>query len=129
MLIAFRSKLFDASGALPEGKFHGEDLAKWLAEHLDKWQSQVYAEDWGWEIVAKRDQYQYMFGVYDHDTNDVNENGPKWVVRLYNQRDHSNWLRKLFKYIPPVADKEVTQEIMQTLKQIADIAQIEIEQL
>ena len=68
----------------------------------------MYAEDWGWAIEAKRSPYRYMIGVYDHDTNDVTENGPKWV-------------RDLIRYTPPAAHEVVTQEIVHILKQAGDI--------
>ena len=129
MLIAFRANLFDTSSDLPEGAFHGEDLAKWLEARLKGWQTRVHAEDWGWAVLAQRDQYEYIFGVYDSDTNDVTENGPKWILRLYNQKDRSNWLKKLFKYIPPTTDKEVTHEIVQLLEHADGVTNIEVESL
>jgi hypothetical protein len=129
MLIAFRTHLFDASGDLPEGRYHGGDLAKWLAARLPQWRTSVCEEDWGWAVSGRKDKYRYLFGVYDHDTNDVTHDGPKWILRLYNKGDRSQWLRKLFKYIPPVAHPEVVNEIVALLKQAEGITQIETELL
>jgi hypothetical protein len=80
------------------------------------WRVGVVREDWGWAVTATKEQYRYIFGVYDHDTNDVTEQGALWVLRLYNQRDRTPWFKKLLKHIPPVAHEEITEELMQILR-------------
>jgi hypothetical protein len=129
MKISFRTKRFDVESPIPEGAFYGEDLAKWLQGCLSGWNAEVFAEDWGWAVLARKDTISYIFGVYDGDINDVTELGPKWVIRLFNQRDLINWFRSLFKYTPPVADDEVTAEIVQLLSGTDGIKEVTVEQL
>ena len=129
MLISFRTKRFDTESSIPEGAFYGGDLSRWLQRCLSGWNAKVYPEDWGWAVVARRETLSYLFGVYDHDINDVTELGPKWVIRLYNRKDLLNWFRSLFKHSPPVADDEVTAEIVQLLSGTDGIAEVTVEKL
>ena len=129
MMISLRTKIFDASSPMEEGSFHGEDFAKWLQAKLAGWKTDVVGEDWGWAVYARKEGYRYNFGVYDHDTNDVTDAGPKWVLRLYNERDRSNWFKKMFKYIPPKAHPEVVEEITGILKADGEFKEIQVESL
>ena len=96
MNVSFRTTIFDASSQIPEHVFHGEDLAKWLKEKLTGWEASVDVEDWGWAVEAQKGKLNYIFGIYEYETNDVNEQGPKWIIAIYNERDNSHWLRDLF---------------------------------
>ena len=129
MTIFFRTHQFDTSSKKEDYQFYGEDLAIWFSSNLDGWKYSVYEEDWGWCIDAQKGNYSYMFGVYDHDISDENKSGNRWCIRVYNQNDKSHWFKKIFKYIPPVADDEVTQEILDVLKEKSDFSDIEIETL
>jgi hypothetical protein len=129
MMISFRTKLFDTTSAIRDDTFRGEDLARWLEQRLSGWSSTVISEDWGWAVVAQKRDYQYIFGVYDHDHDEVAEQGPKWVLRLFNMRDRSKRLQKLLRYIPPVAHNEVVQEITEILRQDEAISDIKAEPL
>ena len=129
MMISLRTKRFDVTTPIEEGSFHGEDFARWLQSKLTGWYADVNAEDWGWAVVARKGDYRYIFGIYDHDTNDVTEAGPKWVLRLYNQRDRTSWFKKIFKYNPPKAHQEVVDEITAILKTDGELAEIQSEPL
>jgi hypothetical protein len=129
MRINFRSKLFDTSTEKPEGTFLGEDVARWLSGQLGGWQTSVVEEDWGWAILAKKGEFYYTIGVYDHDTVEMTEDGPVWVVRLFNRKDRSRWFVKLFKNIAPVAHEEVLDEVMGILKRTPGIAGVSPEPL
>ena len=129
MRVNFRSKLFDASSELPEGSFHGEDVATWLNGQLSGWKTSVVGEDWGWAIVAKKGDFDYTFGIYDHDTVEVSENGPIWVIRLFNRKDRSKWFQKLFKNIAPVTHEEVLAEVVGILEQADGVTEVKIEPL
>jgi hypothetical protein len=132
MLISFRTKRFDVETPIPEGACYGEDLAKWLQGCLSGWKAMVYVEDWGgWAVLANKDTLRYLFVVYDHDIDDVTELGPKWVIRLFNEKDWKNWFRSLFlfKYIPPVAHDQVTAEIVHLLSGTEGIAEVTVEPL
>jgi hypothetical protein len=129
MRINFHTNLFDVPKDVPEGTFRGEDVARWLAGQLDGWQTSVVGEDWGWAVLASKGDYGYIFGVYDHDTDEVTAQGPKWVIRLFNERDRGNWFLKLFKNIPPVAHDEVVAEIVGILGRNKDISEVTIEAL
>jgi hypothetical protein len=127
--INFSSNLFDTATEKPEGSFLGEDVAKWLNSQLSGWHTSVVEEDWGWAILAKKDTFDYIIGVYDHDTVEVTEDGPVWVVRLFNRKDRSKWLLKLFKNIAPVAHEEVLAEVVGILKRTPGIARVSTEPL
>lgn len=129
MMISARTKQFAAATPMEEGSFRGEDFAKWLQSKLTGWQTDVAAEDWGWAIVARKGEYHYIFGVYDHDTDDVTDAGPKWVLRLYNQRDSSCWFKKIFKYIPPKAHQEVVDEVTGILKADCSFTEVQTKPL
>lgn len=124
MMISFRTKLFDTRSPIQDGEFHGRDVAEWLSKGLAGWRVEVVPEDWGWAVIALKEPYSYVFGVYDHDINDVTEHGAQWVLRLYNQRDGTPWFKKLFKYVPPVAHSEVTEEILQILSRLDGVTGI-----
>jgi hypothetical protein len=126
VVISCRTKLFDVSSPIEDGAYYGEDFAKWLQLKLSDWQSEVFEEDWGWAVLARNEGYRYIFGVYDHDTTDISEFGPKWVIRLYNQKDRSSWFKKLFKCIPPVAHQEVVDQVVGVLKAQREISEIEV---
>jgi hypothetical protein len=115
-MISCRTKLFKVSPSAEEGVFDGGDFAKWLGGKLAGWETDIIEEDWGWAATAQKTGYDYIFGIYDHDTLDVTNLGPKWVIRLYNQSDKSNWFKRLFKYIPPKAHEEIVNEIVGILK-------------
>lgn len=129
MMISFRTKQFDTQSTLAEGAFHGEDVAEWLASKLVGWSVGVIPEDWGWAITARKNDYAYIFGIYDHDTNDVTDEGALWVVRLFNQKDKTSWFKKLLKHIPPIAHEEVTAEVLQVLQSAAGVTFISTEPL
>ncbi len=129
MRINFRSHRFDSSSTLPEGSFRGEDVATWLQAQLGSWDTSVVGEDWGWAIVAKKADLRYIFGVYDHDNNDVTEDGPRWVIRAFNQKDRSHRLLKLFKYIEPVTHEDVLTEIVDLLTRTDGVADVSVEPL
>ena len=129
MMIAFRSNLFDTSRDKEEDSFYGEDLAKWLQAHLKEWQTSVVGEDWGWAVLAKKGTHRYIFGVYDHDTNDVTAAGALWIIRLYNRRDYGSWFRSVFKYTPPIAHDEVTKELVELLRQANGVCDVKVEAL
>lgn len=129
MKISFRTDIFDTERSLPDDAFYGEDLAKWLAERLTGWSVGVVPEDWGWAVTGRKSEYAYIFGVYDHDTNDKTDQGALWVLRLYNQKDKTSRFKKLFKYVPPVAHEEVVTEVASILTGSAGIADVSIEPL
>ena len=129
MMVSFRSKVFGASAPKSDGSFYGEDLARWLEARLVGWKTSVVGEDWGWAVLANKGQLKYMFGVYDHDTDEVTENGPKWVVRLFNLRDRSGWFKKLFKNIPPKAHQEVVDEVVGVLRDSREVLDIRVDPL
>jgi len=107
MMIRFRTKLFDTSSPMEEDMYYGEDFAGWLQLRLSTWDTEVVEEDRGWAVIARKDIYRYIFGVYDHDTDGEADTGPLWMLRLYNQRDRSHWFKKIFTYIPPKAHPEM----------------------
>ena len=129
MMISFHSKAFDASEPENEDSFRGEEVARWLEARLVGWKTSVAAEDWGWSVVANKGHLKYELGVYDHDTNEVNDNGPRWVLRLYNLRDRSDWFRKLFRYIPPKAHQQVVDEVVGLLRNSEEVSDIRVEPL
>lgn len=129
MLVSMRTNKFDASSDIEDGAFRGEDLAKWLQSRMPDWQSDVVEEDWGWAVVTRKGEYHYIFGVYDHDTTDQTEPGPKWVLRLYNQKDKTPWFKKLFKNVPPTAHTEVVDEVVAILKSEEGISEVTVSPL
>ena len=129
MRINFRSKLFDVSTEIPEDSFRGEDVARGLESQLSGWQTSVIGEDWGWAVAAKKESLKYVFGIYDHDTDEVTEDGAIWVIRVFNRRDRSRWYLRLFKYIPPVAHEEVLAEVVAILKRTEGITEVRVEPL
>jgi len=129
MRINFRSNLFDVSSELPEGSFRGEDVARWLESQLSGWQTSVVGEDWGWAVAAKKGDFYYVLGIYDHDLDEVTADGPRWVVRLFNRRDRQKWFLKLFKNIAPVPHEEVLAEIVGLLKGTKGISEVTVEPL
>lgn len=130
MEILFRTKLFDSSSPIEEGVFYGRDLAEWLTQRFSDWHCDVESEDWGWAIYASKKPYECIFGVYDHNINDCNANGPEWCIRLYNQKDWSNLFTKIFvRYIPPKAHPEVVDEVVQILRAEKDIHDLRVEPL
>jgi len=129
MRVNFRSNRFDTASELPEGSFRGEDVAKWFDRQLSGWKTSVVGEDWGWAIVAKKDDLDYVFGIYDHDTDEVNENGPIWVIRLFNRKDRSKWFLKLFKNIAPVTHDAVLAEVVGILKRADGVSEVGVEPL
>lgn len=126
MMITFHSKTFDVSTVRNDDSFHGEDLAQWLEARLTGWNTSVVDEDWGWAVLADRGQFKYIFGVYDHDTDEVTENGPRWVIRLFNRRDRSDWFKKMFKNIPPKAHQEVIDEVVGVLRASGEVSDIRV---
>ena len=129
MQISFRSKLFDTISDKADDSFYGQDIANLVSKKLLDWKTDVFEEDWGWCILASKRNYNYIIGVYDHDVDDVNELGSLWYIRLFNENDNSNWLKKLFKHIPPKAHEEVVAEIDMILKESKDVKDIHIEPL
>ena len=129
MMISFRSKIFDSSIEEDTEQFLGEDVAKWIASRLSGWNTSVVGEDWGWAVLAARPHFKYVIGVYDHDVDDVTDGGAKWVIRLFNERDRSGWLKKLFRYVPPKAHEEVVAEVVGLLRSSRDVSNIEVEAL
>jgi hypothetical protein len=111
MTLYFRTTRFDASSDKDDDRFYGEDAAKWLVSRLDGWETDITEEDWGWAVTARKNDYRYIFGVYDLDTGDTNDQGSRWCLRLFNLQDKTPWYRKLFRHVHPVADAEVVQEI------------------
>jgi hypothetical protein len=87
MKILLRTKLFDFTSGIEEGSFYGEDFAEWLSRQLIDWETSYDCEDWGWSLCADKNSHVYIFGIYDHDTDDVDDHGPQWCIRVYNQRD------------------------------------------
>ena len=126
MLISLRTKLFDTAASCEEERYRGKDFAKWLQLRMSAWDTEVIGEDWGWAVVAGKDIYRYIFGVYDHDAGDENELGSRWVLRLYNRRDRSNWFKKIFTYIPPKAHPEIVDEIVYILESNEDIHDVQV---
>jgi len=124
MLISFRTRQFDSESTLPEDSYYGEDVARWLASQLPAWSTSVIPEDWGWAVTARKNEYRYIFGVYDHDINDLTDEGVRWIVRIFNQKDDTNWFKKLFRDTPPLAHNEVVSELVQILKEAEGIAAI-----
>jgi len=121
MTLFFHSQRFDTSSDKADDRFYGEDLARWLSSELTGWKSDVVEEDWGWAVVATKDKLHYIFGIYDHDTDELTENGPRWCIRIINQRDNSTpWLKKLFRNVPPVAHPDVIEEITRLLSRQPD---------
>jgi hypothetical protein len=129
MMISLRTKMFDAASLMEEGTFHGEDFAKWLQSKFLGWKLDIVDEDWGWSVYGKKERFRYNFGIYDLDTDDVNDNGPKWILRIYNERDWRSWFKSWVKYTPPVAHKEVVEEVLEILKAEPNIKEIEVEPL
>jgi hypothetical protein len=130
MMISFHSKTFDVSAPKDnDDSFYGEDLARWLEGRLVGWKTSVVGEDWGWAVLASKGKFKYMFGVYDHDTNEVSDNGPRWVLRLFNRRDRTDWFKKLFKHIPPKAHQEVIDEVVGVLRHSREVSDISVEPL
>ena len=126
MTFRFRTGRFDTASPLEDGAFRGRDAAEWLCGELSGWQAAVDAEDWGWAVSATRGEHAHVFGFYDHDLDDVNVNGPRWCLRLFNLRDRSvPWYKKLFRHVPPVAHPEVVAEIHAILTRQADFHEIE----
>ena len=127
MTIFFRTTRFDTSSEQTDDSFYGEDLAQWLAGALSGWETSVDAEDWGWAVGASRDSHLYLIGVYDHDVTDVSDQGPRWCLRLNNQRDRSvPWYKKLFRHVEPMAHPEVVAEIEALLRQQPDFHDIQV---
>ena len=130
MTLFFHSKRFDFESAKEDDRFYGEDLARWLSSQLAGWRSEVVEEDWGWAVVATKGDLSYIFGVYDHDTNEMTENGPRWCIRIFNQRDKSTpWFKKLLHNVPPVAHPAVIHEIETILSSQPDFYDIQKEPL
>ena len=130
MTLFFHSKRFDFESAKEDDRFYGEDLARWLSSQLAGWRSDVVEEDWGWAVVATKDDLHYIFGVYDHDTNELTENGPRWCIRIFNQRDKSTpWFKKLLRNVPPVADPVVINDIERLLSGQPDFHDVQKEAL
>ena len=117
MKVRFRSHGFDSTSEVPEGRFLGGDLARWLLARLTDrgWSGFEVEEDWGWAVVVERDKYRYLFGIYDMDVLEAHQDGALWTVRVFNRRDRSRWFQKLFKYIHPVAHPEVAEEFVAML--------------
>lgn len=123
MTLFFHTNRFDTDTKVEEGCFLGEDVAHWLAESLTRWDTGVFEEDWGWAVTATRDDYKYLFGVYDHDLDETNDHGPRWCIRIYNERDKSTpWYKKLIRHVPPVAHDEVVAEIQSLIDGQADFS-------
>src|SRR4051812_39591825 len=129
MRINFRSKLFDVYTEMPEGTFRGEDVAKWFESQLSGWRTSVVGEDWGWAVLAQKEGYKYLFGIYDHDTDEVTEDGPIWVLRVFNRKDRQRWYLKLFKNVAPVAHEEVLAEVVAILKRTEGVSEVRLEPL
>ena len=127
MTFFFRTKRFDAESVVNEDHFYGEDLADWLCGELIGWETNVDWEDWGWAVSAGRGEHSYIFGVYDHDTSDVNELGPRWCLRLYSQFDSKlPWYRRVFRSGPLPAHPEVIAEIEALLRRQQDFYDIQM---
>jgi len=130
MVVFFRTKRFDTESKKEDDRFYGQDLAKWLSSELRGWDTNVEEEDWGWAVEASKRGYEYIFGVYDHDTGNVTDEGARWCLRLFNLRDKSApWYKKLVRYIPPVAHAEVVEEIVALLNQQTDFHNLQTEPL
>lgn len=130
MTLFFHTQRFDTASDKSDDRFYGEDLARWLSSELTGWKGNVVEEDWGWAVVATKGTLHYVFGIYDHDTDELTENGPRWCIRIFNQRDNSTpWFRKLFRNIPPVADPGVIEEISGLLSRQPDFHDIRQEPL
>jgi hypothetical protein len=126
MTFFFRTTRFDTASEFSEGAFRGEDAVRWLSGALSGWKAGVDAEDWGWAVSATRGEHAYLFGICDHDTDDVTEQGARWCLRIHNLRDRSvPGHKKLFRNIPPVADPGVVAEIESIPRQQSDFHDIQ----
>ncbi len=141
MKLRFRTTVFDAtSHGDDESFFYGEDLARWIAERLPAWDTDVQDEDWGWAIYATRGRYRYVFGVYYEDVADFSGHGPAWCVRVYDEswrgwrrswRDgwrRFGW-RSLLRHVFPVADPEVVDEVARIFRSDDRIHDLRVEPL
>lgn len=128
MTCFFRTKRFDTAPGTSEEAFRGEDVARWLCGELSGWKANVDLEDWGYAVSAVRGDEACIFGIYDHDIDDVNEQGPRWCIRITNLRDRSvPWYKKLFRNVPPVAAPEVVAEVESILRRQSDFHDIQLE--
>jgi hypothetical protein len=127
LTIYFRTKQFDSS--YTDQGLRGGDLAEWLQQRLSGWDASIFEEDWGWAVDGTKGKLNYTFGVYDYELLDVTDEGPLWHVRVFNRRDWSNWLKKLFKYVEPVADPMVVEELLNILRADAQIHDIRVKPL
>ena len=127
MMITFRSKVFDSSAPKSGQTFYGEDLARWLEARLVGWNTSVVDEDWGWAVLANKGPLKYIFAVYDHDTNEITDDGPRWVVRVFNLGNREDWFKILFKHDPPRAHQEVIDEVFGVLRNSREVSDIRVE--
>jgi hypothetical protein len=130
MTFRFRTDRFDTASPIEDGAFRGRDAAEWLLGELRDWQATVDAEDWGWAVSGVRGEHACVFGIYDHDLDDVTADGPQWCLRIFNLRDRSvPWYKKLFRHVPPVAPPDVVAEIHAILTRQPDFREIRQEAL
>lgn len=129
MTLFFRTTRFDTQSEKSGEGFYGVDAARWLSGELNGWQTSVEQEDWGWGVSAVRGEHAYILAIYDHDTDDVTANGPRWCLRLNNLKDRSvPWYKKIFRNVPPKASAEVVSEIQSILGRQSDFHDIEEEE-
>jgi len=110
--------LFDSSWP-GEGKFRGEVFANWLKDRLPSWESSVVEEDWGWALCIRKGKYRCLIAVYDYETNDSNDDGPRWIIRVSSDRFWDLFKSKLQTVQPEVMDEIVT--ILKSEERIADV--------
>ena len=84
----------------------GEDFAKWLKPELEKNNisvSDIYQEDWGWELACMDGEQRYYLGV-----GGISENGSnlgEWRVMFTKRRKMSDYL--LGRNKPSKSDKTI----------------------
>ena len=70
----------------------GEDFANWLKPKLEKKEilvSDIYQEDWGWELVCSYSEQTYYLGVGGL-TENKNSNHGEWRVMFTKKRNFMN---------------------------------------
>ena len=126
-LISFSTSRFDASKEEPNpyNPIAGKELLNWLRGELSKtgWEvTEPDAEDWGWFVVARKNDASYMIGASGELVDDV---PPKdWMIQIEKNR---SLLQKATGKNKLTDDNPLSREVENIIRQSAGFTNVEVD--
>lgn len=122
--VSFRTNLFESKEVKPHfinERCFGEDLANWIIDKFREGEfsfNELYQEDWGWEIEAKKDEeiFFVQIGIMDES---IGEENAEWLISVEKPKPWFSFGRQ-----DPINFEKLCREIDEILNREPRISEI-----